>query len=635
MKSSMNPSISIVIPLYNGAAFIAACLNAVLPQVRAHGAAEVIVVDNASTDDCDQALAPFSDAIRRHRLPFNTGFAAAANTGIQLSQSRIIALLNQDAIAQAGWLDALLARFEASPRVGIVGSKCVRADGALDHAGGVIHRPLFYTTHIGIGEPDLAQYNQPCQRDYVTGAALAVHRMLIERAGWFDQGFYPAYYEETDLCLRAREAGFEVWYEPDAVVLHQSSQTPLEQMSVDRIATFHRNRLRCLVKHTEPAQIGSVLRGAEMAEIESPQASGLLTGRAIAYRDTLRGILDGDPILSSRVMPDGIDALAQCYRQAYRRAEQAFDDTLLPLSRRIEMTPRADTWQDLQRGFEDMLQNLMQLSQNIEALLRESADKQAVSLPPDTTALSEPEQPTGDQAAPQSAESASVQAGSGESALQEVQSHQAMLLDLHRKMGEIDSRLAQLADMGSGAPPPALPDSRLEWLRETWRGIRALPVLAASVRNLEREARVNTARVTSLIGETRGIAGYVSEELVAQGRHAGRIATDIEHAPISLSTQQRALTQLADAVYAQRHALTQQDAHLAGALTAMVSATRTVCQFLHECITWQADVTRRLDQLRRHTSAMTESETTVAVIQALQSSQTTATGTGTDTDTST
>lgn len=613
----MNSSVSIVIPLYNGAAFIPACLNAVLPQARAHSAAEVIIVDNASTDDCEQALAPFSGAIRLHRLLFNTGFAAAVNAGIQLSEGGIIALLNQDAIVQAGWLEALLARFEASPRAAIVGSKCVRADGTLDHAGGVIHQPLFYTAHIGMGEPDLPQHNQPCPRDYVTGAALALRRTVIERIGGFDQGFYPAYYEETDLCLRAREAGFEVWYEPAAVALHQSGQTPLEQMSVERIAAFHRNRLRCLIKHTPPARIGHVLRDAEMAEIELPQASGLLTGRAIACRDILRGILDGDPVLSARMTPDAVEALAQCHRAAYRRAEQAFDDTLLPLSQRIEMTPRTDTWQDLQRGFEHMLQNLTQLTQNFEALLRESAGRQAASLPPDTVSPIESQSLLDDRAAPPSTELPARHTEPGESMLQVAQSYHAKLLDLHRRMGEIDSRLAQLADMGGAAPSPALPGSRLEWLRATWRGIRALPVLAASVHNLEREARVNTARVASLIGETRAIVGHVSDESVAQGQH-----------PLdSLSAQWRALTQLADAVHAQRQVLMQQDAHLANSLAGVVSATRTVCQFLHECITWQADVTRRLDQLRRHASALAESETAGAIIQALQSTPTDITGT--------
>ncbi len=613
----MNPSITIVIPLYNGAAFIPACLNAVVPQVRAHGAAEVIVVDNASTDSSEQALAPFETAIRRHRMDFNAGFASAVNVGIQFSQGEIIVLLNQDAIVQPGWLDALLTRFQSSPQAAIVGCKCVRADGTIDHAGGAIRLPLFYTMHLGFGEPDSPQYNHPGQHEYVTGAALAIRRAALERVGMFDQGFYPAYYEETDLCLRARKAGYEVWYEPAAVVLHQSGQTPLEHMSVDRIATFHRNRLRCLIKHTEPEQIGAVLRSAEMAEIESPQAISLLTGRSIAYRDILRSVLNGDPALSSRIMPDAIEALAQCHRQAYRRAEQILDDSTLPISQRINMAPRTETWQDLQRGLGHILTNLAQLTQNIEGMLR-----YGVGMPSGVPSLGlDAGLPTSAQPETASPVSSPPDASTGKhksaghSAQESAQWHQAELLELHRKMGEIDGRLAQLAAMGEAQPSPGLPGSRLAWLRATWRSIRALPVLAASVKSLEQRERVNAARVTSLIGETRGLIGHVSNDLIAQGQYATQIAADTEEA---VSAQRQALAQLANTIHTQRQSTAQCDIHLANALASVVSATRTACQFLHECITWQTDITRRVHELGRHTSALVESESTSAIIQALQ-----------------
>ena len=620
----MNSSVSIVIPLYNGAAFIPACLNAVLPQVRAHGAAEVIVVDNASTDDCDLALAPFNDAIRRHRMSFNTGFATAVNAGIQLSQGEIIVLLNQDAIVQDNWLNALLTRLEASPKAAIVGSKCLRGDGTVDHAGGMIRLPLFYTVHVGMGEPDSPLYNQPCQHDYVTGAALAVRRVSLERVGLLDQGFYPAYYEETDLCLRAREAGYEVWYEPAAVVLHQSSQTPLEQMTVDRIATFHRNRLRCLIKHTEPGHIGAVLRSAEVNEIDLPQAVALLTGRSIAYRDMLRAVLNGDAVLASRMMPDAIEALAQCYRQAYRRAEQVFDDATLSISRRIDMTPRRETWQDLQRGFEDIVKNLTQFAENAQATLRRIEDKPTESVSDNAELPATPKLET--EAAPldrlESELPADKQEFRGHSVRESAQSYQTMLLDLHGRISEIDSRLAQLARIDDAQFSPTLPTGRLEWLRATLRSIRALPAIAASVANLERRARTNSARIDSLIGETRGLAGHLADELIAQGQHttqlAANVEADIEFLSADLSAQWQALSQLASAFHTQHRTMAQYEVHLSNSLAGIVRATQTACQFLHECITWQADVTRRVHELRRHTAALAESEAANAIIQALQ-----------------
>ena len=624
----MRPSVSIVIPLYNGAALIPACLNAVLPQTRAHGAAEVIVIDNASTDNCDQALAPFADAIRVQRLSFNTGFATAANTGIQLSQREIVVLLNQDAIVQGGWLSALLARFEASPAAAIVGSKCVRADGTIDHAGGVIRLPLFYTAHVGMGEPDGPAHNQPAQCDYVTGAALAVRRAAIERIGMLDRGFYPAYYEETDLCLRAREAGYEVWYEPAAVVLHHSGQTPLEQMSVERIATFHRNRLRCLIKHTSPEQIGAVLREAEMDEIESPQAMGLLTGRSIAYRDVLRGILAGDPVLSTRMTPDAVEALAQCYRRAYRRAAQTFDDPMLPISRRIEMTQRPETWQELRRGLERIVEELERAHHELQFLsLANHAPAGSDSLPqtsagapvaernPQETIpqdnVEAPAQATGPQdntetTATMPSEAAQEHPQPTHHAREE-NTHAAesspspaglieAYLALHRRLSDLDQRLAQLGLLAQLPPQPAPPRSLREWLRVCWEYARSLLSGPYVIRHPFRWQAENVARVTHVAGEARSLVGLAADNLLLNAQLAGQLAQTRQH------TQQ-----LAD-LLAQTYQRT-------GALG---SALKTTCQFLHECITWQADVTRRVHELGRHTSALAESEAASAIIQALQ-----------------
>lgn len=566
---------SIVIPLYNGATLISACLNALLPQVQRRADAEVLVIDNGSTDEPSTVLRSYAHAIHLHRLTFNGGFATAVNAGIRLSQGQVIILLNQDAIVQPGWLDALLAHVERVPNAAIVGSKCIRADGTLDHAGGVIRRPLFYTAHLGAGEADLPEYNIARTCDYVTGAAIALRRNVLDRIGLFDPGFYPGYYEETDLCLRAEAAGYEVWYAPSAVVLHHSDRTPLEQMSVERIAAFHRNRLRCLIKHTDPAHIGAVLREAELAEINQPQAAGLLTGRAIAYRDILQGALTGDPVLISRLSPDAIEALSVCQQRAYRHAERMFDDPLLPLARRIEMTPRTQTWGELRQGLERILAEIMAVqAKRVVPSPTSSLTSQTQSNQTDqTTPL-----PSSSAENPNPRETHAEDIGLNLSSL--IEQQQA----LHRQLDDLNRRLTQLAEFAATPPEPAYPRNWRERLR-VWRdSLRALPAIQLTIQRQFRWQNETAARTTSLVGEVGSLAGVLADALLVNVRMA------------------------------QLH---QQNAQAITHLYELGAALTTTCQFLHECVAWQADISRRLCELHRHTSAVLESEPLVALLKTL------------------
>jgi len=632
----VNPTVSIIIPLYNGAALIPACLNAVLPQVQEHGNAEVIVVDNASTDNWEQALAPFKAAIRHHRLSFNTGFATAVNVGIQLSRGEIIILLNQDAIVQASWLNALLARFEASPQAAIVGSKCMRADGTIDHAGGIIRLPLFYTAHFGLGEPDLPPYNQPYQPDYVTGAALALRRALLDRVGWFDQGFYPAYYEEADLCLRARGAGYEIWYEPAAVVLHQSDWTPLEQRSVERIAAFHRNRLRCLIKHTEPGHIEGVLRGAEMASIELPQiellqAVRLLTGRAIAYRDLLRGILQGDSVLSGRVTPGIIEALAQCYRLADLRARQVFDTPLLPLQQRIAMAPRAETWRELSDGINKILAGFESLNNHFKQAASAFAALQPIQPPPGDGVGGA----RADSAAPAETATHTDDAGGPSTALLSARPEDLTEahLALHRQLTALDQRLAQLAEWAN-TPPATQPKSWRARLQTWWQSLRLLVSVKEVFDRLFRWQRENALRTASLIGEARGLTSIAADSLLLAIRiqqqvtqlaaqtqqQVTQLAAQTQQQVTQLAAQtQQQVTQLAAQTQQQVAILSNSKVRSDDATLAFARAISTTCQFLHECISWQADLTHRLHELHQHTAEVVKSEAVTAVVQVVQS----------------
>jgi cellulose synthase/poly-beta-1,6-N-acetylglucosamine synthase-like glycosyltransferase len=151
----------------------------------------------------------------------------------------------------------------------------------LQHAGGVVEYPLATTRHRGYGEKDEGQYDEPADVPFVTGAALALRRNVLRDTGGFDAGFYPVYYEDTDLCYRARAAGWRVVYWPSAVALHRTSAT-LDQSSQAYFEFLHANRLRFILKHYTIQQIMNDVLPAEAARLrgEMPAADRLASRRA-------------------------------------------------------------------------------------------------------------------------------------------------------------------------------------------------------------------------------------------------------------------------------------------------------------------------------------------------------------------
>lgn len=175
-----------------------------------------------------------------------------------------IILLNDDTEADPGWIAALMAAAQKHPRAGVLGCLLLYPGGRkIQHAGGITH-PNGLTDHADWGrEADFAAIAQapprPC--DYVTGAAMAIHREVWRRAGPLDPGFFPIYFEENEFCWRAQQAGWEVWVVPQARVIHHESQTQVA-WSRTFLERYHRNRLRFVLKNWK----GRKLLGALKAE---------------------------------------------------------------------------------------------------------------------------------------------------------------------------------------------------------------------------------------------------------------------------------------------------------------------------------------------------------------------------------
>ncbi|HVK51378.1 MAG TPA: glycosyltransferase [Pseudoxanthomonas sp.] len=217
------PRASVVIPVYNHAADTLDCLRA-LAEHPPLASIEVIVVDDGSSDQTETWMRAI-DGLRYHRRAVNGGFIAACNDGAALAQGDVLVLLNNDTVPQPGWLDALLATFDAHPRAGLVGAQLIYPDGRLQEAGGVVLADGAAWNYGRFDSPDDPRYASLRHADYCSGAALAIPTALFRELGGFDTRYAPAYYEDTDLAFAVRAAGREVLYQPRARVVHREGVT--------------------------------------------------------------------------------------------------------------------------------------------------------------------------------------------------------------------------------------------------------------------------------------------------------------------------------------------------------------------------------------------------------------------------
>lgn len=238
------PRVSVILVLYNQAELTFHCLQSLLREADA--GIEVIIVDNGSTDATGELLDRL-DGVTVIRSPENLHFLRGVNRGAKEASGANILLLNNDTRLAPGALDAALARLDEEPDLGAVGGPIVLLDGTLQEAGSIIYRDGACQGFGRGRDPGEAEFRFRRDVDYCSGAFLMVRRALWERLGGFDEAFAPAYYEETDLCMRIRAAGFRVGYEPRARITHVEFGSAAS--SADALALQARNRTTFVERH--------------------------------------------------------------------------------------------------------------------------------------------------------------------------------------------------------------------------------------------------------------------------------------------------------------------------------------------------------------------------------------------------
>lgn len=258
MPSSPVKVVSIVILNWNGKDIMQKCLPSVLATQYPNF--EIIIVDNASTDDSVAWLRANYPQIKIHVEAENGGFSKGNNAGIALANGKYVVLLNNDVEVTPNWLDAMVALMEQEPKVAAVQPKMLQYEkrdtfeyagacgGMLDKYGYGFARGRF----LSKVEKDKGQYDQSVEICWACGAAILIRKSAINdlKEAPLDPLFF-MHFEEIDLCWRLQRAGWQIKVVPQSVVYHIGGAS-LNQGNPKKTYYNFRNSLLTLYKNYTP-----------------------------------------------------------------------------------------------------------------------------------------------------------------------------------------------------------------------------------------------------------------------------------------------------------------------------------------------------------------------------------------------
>ena len=197
--------LSIIVINLNNSRILKDCLRSIF-DLTTKASFEVIVVDNASTDDSVGMVKENFPGIILIENKQNLGFPKANNQGLNLSKGRYCMLLNNDTIMKNNALDKLVEFMDANPVVGACGPKLLNIDGTPQRQGGFFGIPFWKT-------------DKPKEVGFIMGACLVVRRETIEKVGKLDENLF-FYNEDLDWCKRIKTTGWKIYFVPQAEVIH-------------------------------------------------------------------------------------------------------------------------------------------------------------------------------------------------------------------------------------------------------------------------------------------------------------------------------------------------------------------------------------------------------------------------------
>jgi N-acetylglucosaminyl-diphospho-decaprenol L-rhamnosyltransferase len=294
--TNVQPRLPVVVVSYNTRDLLRKCLYALARSMDV--ALDVIVVDNASPDgSADMVRAKFP-SVRLLAQDVNLGFAAASNVALReldfgdvpagtLTTPEFALLLNPDTEVRPDAIFTLLGFVRAHPRAGLVGAQLIYPDGRFQHSAfrfpglaqtGIDFFPLHHRLLNSRLNGRYPRQTTPFEIDHPLGACMLVRRETMQQVGLLDEGYY-MYVEEIDWCRRIRRAGWQIWCEPRAIIVHHEGQSTRQFRQAMFVALW-RSRLRYFRKYHSPlyvALIRAIIRAglwSEACKLKRANVSG-------------------------------------------------------------------------------------------------------------------------------------------------------------------------------------------------------------------------------------------------------------------------------------------------------------------------------------------------------------------------
>ena len=238
------PDVSVIIVSFNTREILRQCLESVLEDASGL-TAEILVVDNSSTDGSAEMIEQDFPQVRLLRSKINLGFGEGNNVALREARGRYFVLLNSDAFFVKGALPLAIQHMEDNPSAGLGGCRLIGRDGELQPSARSFHSVLGdlivlsglaakfpRSKFFGNFDRTWANEHDAAPVDWVPGAFSIVRPSALQKVGYFDPAFF-LYYEEVDLCLRLKKADIPVWFWPDIAVIHIGGESSRQLKSLE------------------------------------------------------------------------------------------------------------------------------------------------------------------------------------------------------------------------------------------------------------------------------------------------------------------------------------------------------------------------------------------------------------------
>lgn len=266
VKAVSAVKLSVVTVSWNVVGLLRRCLQTLSDELSSITEnVEVFIIDNASADGSAQMVAAEFPQFHLIANDSNRGFAIANNQALKLSRSEYVLLLNPDTEVQPGALATLINFMDSNPDAAIVAPQLLNSDGSVQRScrefptfAGMLYELLglskMFPNHPLFGRYKMLEFNHDYCRevDQPEGACLMMRRSVIDQVGMLDEGFFMLF-EEVDWCYRIKQANWQIWFTPEAKVIHHYGQS-IKQVKARMILSSHRGLYRYWRKHLSHGQ---------------------------------------------------------------------------------------------------------------------------------------------------------------------------------------------------------------------------------------------------------------------------------------------------------------------------------------------------------------------------------------------